>query len=275
MSSDYSSSNSSEPCIIRFSIWHTFKRHIPHFLLTILVDIILPLLLYFTLQKHVKPVHALLIAGVPPFVMVVLKGIISRTFDALGFLVFFGFIISGIVAIITRNPVILLLEKSLVTGLSSIIFGITLIPFDCCNNRCRIRPLAYYFYQDLVPTTAAQLGLPSNFFSDERDVLISKRSDKEEVAKVYSWLYDQCSSFRSSCYLITAIWAIGLLSEFLGRLTLILVHLSVNKLVIYGNVILSSVTILCIILTIISITKERKRTIAFIQLQTKEHIDVQ
>ena len=264
---------SSEQPVVQFSIWHTFKRHIPHFLLTILVDVILPLVIYFTVQKHIKPVYALLIAGTPPFVMVVLKGIILRTFDALGFLVFFGFIVSAIVAIITRNPVVLLLEKSLVTGLSSLIFGITLIPSHCC----RLRPLAYYFYQDLVPTTAAQLGLPSNLFTDsqisntdEHDVLIPKSSEKEEVNKVYSWLYNHCSPFRSSCYIITGIWAIGLLSEFLARLTLNLVHLSVNKVVIYGNVILSSVTVLCIILTITSITKERKRTLVFIERWKKE-----
>ncbi|CAF3457935.1 unnamed protein product, partial [Rotaria sp. Silwood2] len=37
---------------IKFSIWNTFKHHIPHFLITILVDIILPLVIYFLLQKY-------------------------------------------------------------------------------------------------------------------------------------------------------------------------------------------------------------------------------
>ena len=146
-----------------------FKRHIPHFLATILVDIILPLIMYFTLQKHIKPVYALLIAGTPPLVMVIVKGIVSRTFDALAFLVCFGFIISGVVALITRNAIVLLLEKSLVTGVSSLIFAVTLIPLHCCNNRCRLRPLAYYFYQDLVPTTRTEIGLPENVWTNEQD----------------------------------------------------------------------------------------------------------
>jgi hypothetical protein len=281
MTSTRASSSSHEEPQIRFSIWHTFKRHIPHVLITILVDVILPLIIYFSLQKHIKTVYALLIAGTPPFVMVMFKGIVFRTFDALGFLVFFGFIISGIIAIITRNPVILLLEKSLVTGVSSLIFAITLIPFNCCDNRCRLRPLAYYFYQDLVPTTREQIGLPKDLFPREQQstntehILISKQSDKQEVAKVYEWIYTHCSSFRFSCYMITGIWAIGLLLEFLARLTLILVHLSVNKLVIYGNVLLVSVAIICVILTIICIAKERKQTIVFIEQWKKDNLNIQ
>ncbi len=260
---------------IEFSIWHTFKRHIPHFLLTIFVDIICPLIVYFGIQKHIKPVYALLIAGTPPFFMVIVKAIISRTFDALGFIVFLGFIISSVVAIITKNPIILLLEKSFVTGLSSLIFAITLIPFDCCHHRCRLRPLAYYFYQDLVSTNLSQMGLPENLFTNnyesndeqysEHQVILPRLSEREEVAKVYEWIYTHCSSFRLSCYIITGVWSIGLLSEFFARLTLILIHISINKLFIYGNIILSSVTIICILVTIYCITKERKQTMILIE----------
>jgi hypothetical protein len=272
---------------IQFSCWHTLKRHIPRFLLTILIDIILPLLIYFGLQRHIKPVYALLVAGTPPLLMVIFKAILSRTFDALGFLIFTGFIISSVVAIITRNPVILLLEKSLVTGIVSLIFAITLIPFHCCHNYCRLRPLAYYFYQDLVPTTREQLGVPDNLFRNEQEsinehysehedeLLIPKLSDRQEVGKVYEWIYKNCPSFRLSCYVITSVWSIGLLLEFLARLTLILIHLSVNKIVIYGNVILCSATIICTVITIISITRERKQTIILIEQWKIEHLNAQ
>jgi hypothetical protein len=272
---------------IKFSVWHTFKHHIPSFLLTILIDIILPLLIYFGLQRHIKPVYALLVAGTPPLLMVIFKAILSRTFDALGFLIFTGFIISSVVAIITRNPVILLLEKSLVTGIVSLIFAITLIPFDCCHHCCRLRPLAYYFYQDLVPTNREQLDVPDNIFRNEQEsinehysehedeLLIPKLSDRQEVGKVYEWIYKNCSSFRLSCYVITSVWSVGLLLEFLARLTLILIHLSVNKIIIYGNVILCSVAIICTLITIISITRERKQTMILIEQWKREHLNGQ
>ena len=261
---------------IQFSIWQTLKHHIPRFLATVLVDIIIPLLIYFGLQKQMKPVYALLIAGTPPLFMVIFKAIRSRTFDPLGFLVFMSFIISGIVVIITHNPVVLLLEKSLVTGIVSLIFAFTLIPLYCYRQCCHIRPLAYYFYQDLVPTTRTQIGLPQSLFNNDQqtaqyeqqtesereyELLIPRSSDRKEVAQVYEWIYQNCLSFRLSCYIITITWTVGLLSEFLSRLTLILIHLSVNKIVLYGNIILSSITITCILITIFCVTIERKQTI--------------
>ncbi|UJR14256.1 hypothetical protein I4U23_001247 [Adineta vaga] len=264
---------------IQFSFWQTFKHHIPRFILTVLVDIVLPLIIYFALQRHIKPVYALLVASSPPLFMVIFKAILFRTFDALGFLIATGFIISGVVAIITRNPIILLLEKSLVTGILSIIFALTLIPLHCCHHRCRLRPLGYYFYRDLVPTNRAEVGLPENIFIQEeyfeQDVLIPKLSDREEITKIYDWLYDKCSSFRISCYIITSLWSFGFLCEFLGRLILILIHLPVNKIVIYANIVLTTITVICTLLTIICVTKERKQTMLFIEQWKNEHFNDQ
>lgn len=268
----------------QFSVWKTFKHHIPRVLITILVDLVLPLAIYFGLQKLIKPVYALLVAGAPPLIMMIVKAVVSRTFDALGFLVFIAFFISAIVAVLTRNPIVLLLEKSVITGILSVIFGLTLIPLSCIRQSFHVRPLAYYFYQDLVPTRRVEVGLPDNLFDDDDhdafaehadgEFTIAKLTHKEEVAQVYAWIYAHCSSFRSACYLITSIWSIGLLVEFLGRLTLIVVRLSVTKIVIYGHVILTSVTILCIALTILCITRERKRTLRSIEQWKKTHLTV-
>jgi hypothetical protein len=255
---------------IQFSLWRTFKGHIPRFILTILFDLVLPLVIYFVLEKRMKSVYALLIAGTPPLVMILLKLLQSRTLDPLGLLVFLSFLISAIVALVTKNPIVLLLEKSLVTGFLSIAFGITLIPFRCCKSRCRWRPAAYYFYQDLVPTKREQVGLPDSLFDNQEEL-----SKKGEVAQVYEWIYTNCPSFRYSCYIITSIWCIGFLLEFLTRLILILVHISMNRIVIYANVILTTITVLCIISTIICIVKERKRTLPSIKQAREEHLNTQ
>lgn len=258
---------------IEFSIWKILKHHFPRFLLTILIDIVLPLLIYFSLQKYLKPVYALLLAGTPPLLMVIFKGILFRTFDALGFLVFVGFALSGTVAIISRSPIVFLLEKSLVTCVLSVIFTLTLLPFRCWP----VRPVAYYLYQDLVPTTRTELGLPESIFQDEQDLafgqysklrehlFLPKLSDKQEVSKVYEWIYTHCLSFRYSCFMLTSIWAVGFFFEFLARLILILLHLSVNKIVLYGHAILSSITVTCIVLSILCVTIERKHTLVYIE----------
>jgi hypothetical protein len=275
------------PPKITFSIWHTFKHHIPHFIITIVVDVILPLIIYIYFQKHVRPVYALLAASSPPLLMVIFKGIWLCTFDALGFLVFFSFAITAIVAVISRSPIILLLEKSLITGILSLIFGVTLIPFKCCKTRFRWRPLAYYFYQDLVPTKRKDLGLPDHIFNDEielnngnyarldEEIMVDKLNPKQEVAQVYEWLYKHSSSFRQSCNLITSIWSIGYLLEFLTRISLILAGFSINKIVIYGHIILSTITVIMIASTVLCITIERKFTLAFIERWIAQHLNTQ
>ena len=274
----------SEPKIT-FSVWKTFKHHIPRFLLTILMDVILPLVIYFVLQKHTKPVYALLLASSPPLTMVIFKAIWSCTFDALGFLVFFSFAIAGVVAITTHNPIILVLEKSLATGVLSLIFAITLVPLRCCFSHCRVRPLAYYFYKDLVPTNRSQVGLPNSMFDGEEEQigdryaqlrdgnLCEAKPVKEEIAEVYEWIYSHCSSFRLSCRLITSIWAVGYFLEFLTRIILIAIRLPINKIVLYGHIILSSITLLCIVSTIACIAIERKHTLAFIERWKTEFLN--
>ena len=272
---------------IQFSTWKTFKHHIPRFLITLLVDLIAPLVVYLIAQKRIRPVYALFLAGIPPLIMVIIKAVTSRTFDALGFVIFTAFLASAIAAIITHNPVILLLEKSLVTGIIAIIFGITLIPFHYCDYRCQIRPLAYYFYQDLVPTKRKEVGLPDIIFDNEEapigeqsfdtyeDFLVQKLSHKQEVCQVYEWIYAHCSSFRHACYIITSIWSAGLLSEFLARTFLILIQLPTNKIFIYGHIILSLITSLLIVLTVICIAIERKRTLKTIEEWKNEYLNIQ
>lgn len=274
------------PAKIKFSVWHTFKHHIPRFFVTILVDVILPLVIYVHFQRHMKPVYALLAAGSPPLVMVICKAVWLRTFDALGFLVFFSFIVTALVAVISRNPIILLLEKSLITGVLSCIFGVTLIPFRFCQQRCRWRPMAYYFYQDLVPTKRSDVGLPDHIFATreenndmryaklKEDFAIEGLSDKQEVAQVYEWLYANCSAFRCSCKLITSIWSMGYLAEFLVRMSMIIAHLPVNVIVIYGHIILSAITVLMIGSTVLCITVERRFTLAFIERWRVTHVEV-
>jgi hypothetical protein len=137
-----------------------------------------------------------------------------------------------------------------------------------------------------VPTKRAEVGLPDSIFEDEQqlideqhmellnDGILPKLTHKQEVAQVYEWIYAHCSSFRRSCYLITSIWSVGLLLEFLARLFLILIHLPYDKIFIYGHLILSIMTSLLILLTIICITKERKQTLKIIQKWKQEYLNI-
>ena len=80
---------------------------------------------------------------------------------------------------------------------------------------------------------------------------------------MYDGLYRNCSSFRQPCDVIIAIWAVGLFVEFLARLILIPVHLSVTQIFLYAHVILGVAVVMCGVLTTIYQGKGTNCSIAF------------
>ena len=259
--------------------WDSFKHHIPRLIITAFVDVIAPLLLYFAIENHMKPFYALLIASSPPLFMTVFKAIWVRSFDAIGFLVFFAFMLAAILAYVLHNPKILLFEKSLFTGVGAIIFAITLIPFEC--SRFRWRPIVFYFYHDLLPVTRAEFGLPDNLFDSDQYTELKDNNqgyespNMKEVTEVYTWLYDHSSSFRATCYFMTGVWAVCFSIECVFRYLLILSQAPINLIFIYGQILFMVIVILCVVLQIASMVIERKHTLAYIEQWKMQHISMQ
>ncbi|UJR17612.1 hypothetical protein I4U23_004508 [Adineta vaga] len=265
----------------KISPWNTFKHHIPHMIIICLIDIVIPLLIYFVLENRIKPVYALLAASSPPFFMVIVKIIWVRSFDAIGFVMFIAFITSAVLALVLKSPKILLLEKSLLTGVGAVVFAITLIPFHYCCNRCQLRPIVYYFYPDLIPITRAEFGLPDVIFDNNGYIELKDDKKKEilsnmkEAAQVYAWIYDHCSSFRISCYFMTCVWITAFSIEFIFRIIFISLNLSVNSIFIYGQIVFGIVVAGCAILQVCTMMIERKYTLAYIEQWKIENLIVE
>jgi drug/metabolite transporter (DMT)-like permease len=69
--------------------------------LTLVVNLALPLILYYTLRNHIGAVYALLISGIPPLLNVIYKFIRNRKLDGFGILFVAAFVISGVISLIT------------------------------------------------------------------------------------------------------------------------------------------------------------------------------
>ena len=251
------------------------KKPLFRFLLTIIIDILIPLGLYFGCQYFLDTVYAMIIAGVPPLVLIIIKFLRFRTFDAFGFIACLTFVISAVIGFTTEDPRTLLLGQALTTAMISCIFGLTLIPFEryCSCSKYRIRPLVFYSYQDIAPFSREKLGLPESIFQNvENQEILSK---KQEIAQVYEWLYVNCSPFKRSCLLMTLVWFIGLFLNFLGQLIPILLHLSTDTIVVSGRILMVSITILCVLLTIICAKRGGKQMRAALETWKKEHTNVQ
>ncbi len=133
-----------------FSPWHTFKHHNPRFLLSVGI--------YLGFREWIKPVCALILAGIPPFLIVIIKAIISRTLDALGCLVFLCFIILSIVSLTAQDLFYSFIRTTVDFQCSS---------FHQSRDQYPIRSLAFYFCRDLASTTRDELGLPEHLLRDQ------------------------------------------------------------------------------------------------------------
>jgi uncharacterized protein involved in cysteine biosynthesis len=77
------------------------KRQLLSLAVILIIDVALPLILYYTLRNTIGPVYALLISGIPPLLQVIYGFIRERKVHALGCMIVVAFIISAVVSIIT------------------------------------------------------------------------------------------------------------------------------------------------------------------------------
>ncbi|CAM0134888.1 hypothetical protein VKS41_000541 [Umbelopsis sp. WA50703] len=125
-------------------------RNVFKVIMMIIMDVALPVILYFVLKGPLgNPAYALLIGGVPALLMVIIRLIHSRTVDALGILVFLAFLISAIVAFASGDARILTFEKSIVTLILGVGFIITCLPIK--SKKFRLKPFMLLIIKQLVP----------------------------------------------------------------------------------------------------------------------------
>lgn len=67
----------------------------------LVIDIGLPMGLYFGLKNVLPEVYALLISGIPPFVWVLFKIIYKRKVDILGILIVIAYVVSAVISIVS------------------------------------------------------------------------------------------------------------------------------------------------------------------------------
>eukprot|EP01117_Protostelium_nocturnum_P011870 TRINITY_DN4331_c0_g1_i1.p1 TRINITY_DN4331_c0_g1~~TRINITY_DN4331_c0_g1_i1.p1 ORF type:complete len:349 (-),score=82.36 TRINITY_DN4331_c0_g1_i1:15-929(-) len=197
-------------------------------LLLLVVDIALPMTLFYILEKYMEPLYALILASLPPLMKMIFFAIVKRRLEVTGFLVIFGFGASVMIATLTHNPRMLMLEKSFVTLIIGLFFLVTLIPLKfpiCCGarkgERFEMRPLNYLFIKQMFP-----LG---NIW------VVETNQEKREEDK-FQWLWREISSFRVGCYVSTAYWGCFMSLEFVAKLMLIFSPMSLDALVLWSNV---------------------------------------
>jgi len=148
----------------------------------IVINFVLPYLIYSALDDRLGDVYALLASSVPPILWSIVELVRHRRIDALSLLVIAGIVLSIVAAFGTGSARMLQLREKLVTGLIGLIFlGSALIG----------RPLIY----ELAAAGMRRKG------ADSADELAHFESLRENA------------SFRRTMTVMTLVWGIGLIID--------------------------------------------------------------
>ncbi|KAI8972783.1 hypothetical protein BDB01DRAFT_854432 [Pilobolus umbonatus] len=114
----------------------------------VMMNAIIPIVLYYLLKPHFPPVWALVLSTTPTILSVLAQALFMKRVDSFGVAVLFGFTLSVVLAALNGDPTILLLRESFVTAGLGIVCILTLIPFR--YKSFTLKPVLYYIARDLI-----------------------------------------------------------------------------------------------------------------------------
>ncbi|KAH8549903.1 hypothetical protein BGW37DRAFT_501201 [Umbelopsis sp. PMI_123] len=198
------------------------------FMLTMVVDIGLPLAIYYGMKNHTSLIVALMVSSIPPLLLVIGKFIYKRKVDIMGCLFVLGFVLSGVFALVTGDARLVLLRDSSVTCVVGFCFLVTLIPIQ--TKRFNNRPLQFLFYAQIIEALS-----PVTWKDEQGNQYTLTRAD---------WLYTYVPYIRKYSIMTTVLWGVLLEAEFIVKVILITSSLTTDQVVNYGNIVLTVMTVL-------------------------------
>ncbi|ORY94923.1 hypothetical protein BCR43DRAFT_494824 [Syncephalastrum racemosum] len=223
--------------------------------LLMLIDVGIPLALYYGLRNVIDVLYALIIAGVPPFLWVVWGFLRKRRIDALGCIIGLSFILSGVVSIISGNARIALLRDGAVTAVVGVMFLVTLPPI---KTRWFInRPLTYIM--------ACQM------YSELSGYRYIDKDGNQRQIKVMDWMWEHIPFFRYNMYVQTGAWGVLLVLEFVAVVLMVESTLSIDDIVKYNNIITSVVVAVMVTFSMACGVLNRRYEIKIGKVWAEEH----
>ncbi|KAI7889864.1 uncharacterized protein EV154DRAFT_423056 [Mucor mucedo] len=216
--------------------------------ITMFIDVGLPLAIYYVLKIWLSVIIALVLSGIPPLVHVIYTFWKKRKVDVLGCIIVVSFILSAVLSVISGDVRVALLRDSTTTAIVSLMFFITLIPLQ--TRWFKIRPLVFIIGQQMMAGAA-----PYTWTDIEGE-------KHEEESMEFIWQFS--SMFRKYCYIMSGLWGVLLMGEFIAKVIMIQSSLTVDQVVLYGNIIVIVVVVSMTVGSTIASSIMRKKIAASI-----------
>jgi hypothetical protein len=193
----------------------------------LVLDIACPYVAFHYLRQRapqMSPSGALLLAGVFPFLNNLYRLVRSRTVDVIGVVILVGIVVGAASALVTGDPKLLLIRESFVTGALAVV---------CLTSLAWPRPLLFFIGRDFTAGHSAERIAEFN--------ALWARPGASRVFRV-----------------MTVVWGLGWLGEFLLKVVLVLT-LTIPQVLVAGPIESNAITIALILWTIRYANKSRRR----------------
>lgn len=138
-----------------------------------------------------------------------------------------------------------LLRDSAVTAIISSIFLLSLIPLK--TRWFQIRPLIFVIGRQMLE------GAPPHTWTD----IEGEKHESDQM----DFIWELSSMFRKYCYIMSGLWGIILMGEFIAKVIMIKSSLTVDQIVLYGNIIVAVVVVLMTVGSTITSTFMQKKIV--------------
>ncbi|KAH8550383.1 hypothetical protein BGW37DRAFT_468520 [Umbelopsis sp. PMI_123] len=216
-------------------------RPILNFIIAVLWSIGLPILLYHLLRPSIGQIAGMIVASIPPLAIVVWRMWRTKTPDPLGFVMGVSFFISGLLSIAQPDERWQLLGDSITPLLVGLFCLVSLLPFQ--YGRHHLRPLTFQIAQQVMPRDGYdQEGEQSQ--NERQTFPVNDNQNprhKSKKAKLM-YLYHNIPSFRRDMRVLTAVWGVTLMLNFVVKICLINSPATTNQVRTWGYAELGIVT---------------------------------
>lgn len=203
-------------------------RQLGHFLTIMIINIGIPMAIFYVFRIFTNDIVALIVSGVPPLLRVIYVMIRRRRVDVQSSIFVLAFAISAALTAISADARVAILRDSISTVVIAVLFLLTLIPI-------RTRWFKVYPFTHLVNSEMLDEAGPITW--------INEQGQEESVSRA-EWTWDHVKKYRIFNIILSFCWGIALILNFVAIIMMLFMDATISQIVLWGNVILIIVVVI-------------------------------
>lgn len=197
-------------------------RQLGQLLSIIVINIGLPMAIFYVFEIFTTEIIALIVSSVPPLIHVIYVMIRERRVDVLSVIFVLAFALSAALTAVSANARVAILRDSIATVVIAVMFLLTLIPI-------RTRWFKVYPITHLVNT---------EMMNEAGPIVWTNEHGQEESMPRSDWTWDHVKRYRIFHCILSFFWGFLLLLQFTAVIMMLFLNATIDQIILYSNIIL-------------------------------------